>query len=119
MGDLTSNFSKSEIACKCGCGSDDISIELVERIQSIREIMGKPIHINSGVRCSHHNAKVGGSGESEHLTGEAVDIRCEDSPSRHELLFLLMKKFNRIGIAKDFIHVGISKTKAQNVVWVY
>ena len=119
MGDLTKDFSRYEMACKCGCGADDISIDLVERLQSIRDIMGKPIHINSGVRCPHHNAKVGGSGESEHITGDAVDIQCEGSPLRYELLFLLMKKFNRIGIAKNFIHVGISKTKAQNVIWVY
>ena len=119
MGDLTKNFSKYEFACKCDCGYDDISLDLVDRLQSIRDIIGKPLHINSGLRCNNHNAKVGGAWESEHTTGEAVDIQCEGSPLRYELLYLLIKKFNRIGIADNFIHVGISKTKDQEVIWIY
>ena len=36
MGDLTDNFSRSEFACKCGCGADAISLDLVERLQLLR-----------------------------------------------------------------------------------
>lgn len=119
MGDLTKNFSRYEFACKCDCGADNISIDLVERLQSVRDIIGKPLHITSGVRCNKHNAEVGGAWESEHTTGEAVDIRCEGSPLRYDLLCVLVEKFNRVGIADNFIHVGISKTKDQDVIWVY
>ena len=36
MGDLTKNFSRSEFACKCGCGFDDIDLVL----QSVILLLG-------------------------------------------------------------------------------
>lgn len=32
MGDLTKNFNRFEFACKCGCGFDDIELQVAKRI---------------------------------------------------------------------------------------
>jgi hypothetical protein len=123
MGDLTENFSKKEFACPCGeCQDEDqgMSLDWVNRLQKVRTAYGMPITINSGVRCVAHNKDVGGKDDSEHLDGEGGDIGVEFSHERWNLLPLLMQVFPRIGISKDgFFHLGISKTKAQNVLWIY
>ena len=74
MGDLSKNFKQSEFACKCGCGFDLISHELVETLQELRDAIKKPIIIVSGCRCPDHNAEVGGVSNSAHLVGQAADI---------------------------------------------
>ena len=66
MGDLSENFSRSEFACKCGCGLDSINIGIAHRIQLIRDIVRVPIKINSGCRCLNHNESVGGGRRSFH-----------------------------------------------------
>ena len=120
MGDLTKNFNLSEFRCRCGCGAEDISMELVTDPQSVRNVYMKPIVINSGVRCEAHNEKVKGYLDSEHLVGEAVDIGYSKSKDRFQLVSLLLERgFRRIGIHENFIHAGIGKLKTQDVIWVY
>ena len=82
MGDLSRNFSRSEIQCQCGCGKDDISPYLIERLQAVRNIYAKPMEITSGVRCKAHNEAVGGVKNSAHTLGLAVDIGCSSSKQR-------------------------------------
>lgn len=74
MGDLTKNFSRFEMACKCGCGFDTIDYEIVELVQELRDFYKVPIKINSACRCLKHNKVVGGKSSSQHLKGRAVDI---------------------------------------------
>lgn len=47
-------------------------------LQPLRSHLGAPIYVNSGFRCPGLNAKVGGVPNSQHLVGEAADIRCGD-----------------------------------------
>lgn len=63
MGDLTKNFSRSEFACNCGCGLDDIEMELVEMLQAARDWLNRPMVVNSGVRCVKYNKAAGGKAE--------------------------------------------------------
>jgi hypothetical protein len=46
------------------------------QIQKIRELLKKPIIITSGYRCEYLNKLVGGSVNSYHLIGQAVDFVC-------------------------------------------
>lgn len=75
---LTRNFSRDEFACKCGCGFDDINLLLVGILQYFRDLIGKPITINSACRCTTHNEEVGGEPNSYHVDGEAIDFTCVD-----------------------------------------
>lgn len=49
-------------------------IALAHRLQTIRDILKKPITINSGYRTIQHNAEVGGQPTSYHLKGMAADL---------------------------------------------
>ena len=94
--------------------------KMLSMLDEVREMYGKPISINSGYRTIRHNAKVGGKSKSSHLKGLAVDIACSTSRDRYNLLEALKSVgFNRIGIAKSFIHVDIDYNKSDKVIWVY
>tara|TARA_R110000824_G_scaffold54726_3_gene151171 strand:- start:1142 stop:1510 length:369 start_codon:yes stop_codon:yes gene_type:complete len=118
MGDLTANFSSHEFRCAC-CETSNMDIEFVDRLQFVRDVIGKSLKINSGFRCFSHNRTVGGADNSSHLTGVAADIRCTTSADRMVLLNVLPDYFNRIGIASKFIHVDIDTSKASDVLWLY
>lgn len=44
--------------------------------ERVREIVGKPLIINSGYRCVSLNNYLGGALISQHLKGEALDLVC-------------------------------------------
>ena len=48
---LTKNFARYEFQCPCGCGQQSLDTELAEKLQLIRDKLGKPIKITSGYRC--------------------------------------------------------------------
>ncbi|MEG2649998.1 MAG: D-Ala-D-Ala carboxypeptidase family metallohydrolase, partial [Eubacterium sp.] len=43
-------------------------------IEILRESLGAPVIITSGVRCTRYNAEVGGIEYSRHLRGHAADL---------------------------------------------
>lgn len=47
---------------------------LAEHLQKLRDCLGSPIIITSGVRCQALNAAVGGVANSQHTKVEAVDF---------------------------------------------
>ena len=54
-------------------------------LQPMRDIIGVPLHVNSGYRCPRLNEKIGGAKNSQHMTGHAADIECP-SLGNEELL---------------------------------
>lgn len=76
---LSTNFKSTEFDCHgSGCCSSTLVDEnLVKYLQKIRSHFGKSVHINSGYRCKKHNAAVGGASASNHMDGEAADIRID------------------------------------------
>lgn len=122
----TKYFKIEEFDCPSGASASDfINHDFVKKLNSARHSAGIPFEINSGVRSPEHNESIGGKENSSHLTTTeggacAADISATDSVSRHKILKALFEhKFNRIGIAKTFIHVDDDKTKSPGVVWVY
>lgn len=49
-------------------------IELCELLEQVREVIGGPLIVSSGVRCPELNERVGGSKNSQHMRCEAADI---------------------------------------------
>lgn len=128
MGDLTKNFSVSEMQCKCAnkaCRICNIDKAFMERLQVFRDIAGIPCKVLSGCRCPSHNAACGGKSDSDHLTTGSkqcmgVDISCYSSRARFIILKAAIEAgFVRIGLAKTYIHLGISEELPQNVFWLY
>ena len=103
-------FKEKEFVCRC-CGelppfAKENTVALVhEVLDPARERLGKPIIVNSGYRCAKHNREVGGATNSQHMKGEAADIRCDDNK---KLLKLLMEsqKYDQLIIYPTFIHVS-------------
>ena len=106
-------FTMNEFQCKDGCEMPATAREnikaLVENVlDPLREQLGKPIYVNSGYRCPRHNLKVGGAVNSQHLKGEAADIRCEDNV----MLLRLIKEqgvFDQMIVYDSFIHVSYKR----------
>ena len=119
MTKLTDHFSKEEFDCQCGCGNGDIVISenLVFQLECVRIHYGKPMRINSGIRCLSHNKKIGSRDTSSHIKGLAVDISCGDMRTRLELVKKLLRdgEFERIGFHKDFIHVDVDYDKPKGI----
>lgn len=67
---------------------------LIEKVlDPLREAYGKPIIVDSGYRCPQLNAAVGGAASSQHVKGEAADIRTlTDTPAENKKLFDLIIK---------------------------
>jgi hypothetical protein len=101
--------------------------KLVMILDLMRERCGFPFHVNSGMRTKAHNSdpKVGGKENSEHLRqidglAHAADIACPDSSKRFAILEAAIKLgIRRIGIGRDFLHLGNWYLHPQEVVWLY
>lgn len=67
------HFSSAELACK-HCGVNACLPELLDALEQLRAVIGKPIIVNDAYRCAEHNAAVGGVPDSEHVQGIGADI---------------------------------------------
>ncbi len=67
------SFSPAEIACR-GTGAIKINTEAMDRLQSLRNRLGKPLIVRSAYRSPEHNRAVGGAPASKHMQGTAFDI---------------------------------------------
>ena len=105
---MTENFQQTEFACRCGCGYMAVSPLLVNRLQVIRDIVGHPIVVTSGCRCSNHNITIGGAQSSLHLRGLAADITMGDKAALSALAELLTGWSGGMKYYEGrFIHVDI------------
>lgn len=119
------SLETDHILFKCPCGYIDCnaplpSQNLLDTLDKIRDFYKSAILINSGPRCKKHNQFVGGMQDSEHLTGNGADLVCLTSSTRWKLLdAILYCNVTRIGIGKNFLHVGVDATKDSHVIWTY
>lgn len=124
--ELTRNFSleemlRSDTAKRCGITNkpkaeeetevvENLKALCVEVLQPLRDFLGKPVVVSSGYRCRELNEKVGGISNSQHLTGEAADIRVKD---RHELIEIM--RF----IMDDTVFDQLIREKSATGEWVH
>lgn len=84
-------------------------------LEKIRGVLGHPIHISSGFRCSELNSAIGGVSNSAHLYGLAADILCPDFGTPLEVCEAIKPHMDEFGIDqliyefKSWTHVGLSK----------
>jgi len=67
------NFSPAEIACR---GSEELKLDTdaMDKLQALRDALGKPLIVLSAYRSPAHNKAVGGAPVSKHMLGTAFDI---------------------------------------------
>jgi len=109
------DFKRWEFACTCPrCGGfpAEPAEKLVRAAQSLRNTVGRPIHISSGVRCQAHNDELRGSvPDSRHVIGHAMDFRVEGMTSAQVLP--LAKATEGIvcayAIDESYVHMDIGR----------
>lgn len=117
---LTKNFNSSEFDSPDKKDSGMlIDLKLVYLLQSMRDLIGEPLIITSGYRTKEHNLKIGGVSNSSHLTGNAVDIKCNNSELRFKIIDAAIEVgFKRIEVAPFHIHLDNDLSKPQNVCFL-
>lgn len=72
-------FTLDEFRCQhCGALPENgMNPVLLEKLDKLRELAGRPVIVTSGYRCPVHNAEVGGVPDSQHTKGNAADITCD------------------------------------------
>jgi hypothetical protein len=114
------NFKASEFACNCGvCRGGHMTLRLLVSLDAIRRRWGKPLKVNSAFRCPYQNRAVGGSKDSQHLTGNAVDIAGEGIHSLEFIKAAIWAGFGGIGVGENFIHLDVREIAAHGepVAW--
>lgn len=112
---LSAHFKRSEFACKCGCGFDDVNPLLVEVLEDVRNHFDEPVFISSGCRCKQHNHAVGGKQHSQHVLGNAADIKVKCIEPKAVADYLESKYPDKFGIGRyrTFTHVDVRAVKAR------
>lgn len=119
-----SELTRSATANRLGIDntpSDEIKKNLEKLINTVldplREAWGAPIIVTSGYRCPALNRAVKGSKTSQHVLGQAADIKTVgDKPENNKKLFELAKKMvedGRIVVGQlideygyDWVHIS-------------
>lgn len=108
---VSRNFKLYEFECKDGSGLVKVDPELLDKLQKLRDLVKRPIMINSGYRTPEHNKKVGGSPNSQHLLGKAADIVISGLPPSMVAEFAEQVGFNGVGVYNTFTHVDVRNKK--------
>ena len=107
----TKSFRWSEFGCKCGhCEFDgtQIDIELVKKLEKIRNELGKPMRINSGIRCDYWNKHVDGREFSQHLPkmgARAADISFSNESDKVLIAGRALSLGLSVGVYDSFLHL--------------
>lgn len=144
MTTLSNHFSYNELvnsptAKRLGIDNTPGTKELIELkklavsvLEPIRLYWNAPVIVTSGYRCPLLNKAVKGSSTSQHVAGQAADIRTvSDRFKDNKKLFLLIKKMveeGKINVGQliweygndsgpDWIHVSIPTYKLKNQIF--
>ncbi len=104
------NFSPQEMACK-GSGSLMIDLAAMDKLQALRDEIGRPFVIHSAYRSPAHNQAQGGAKRSRHMLAEAFDIRMAGHDPQEFEALARKHGFHGIGrypkSATPFLHIDV------------
>jgi len=91
--------------------------DAMDRLQALRNALGRPLIITSAYRTPEHNARVGGAKKSMHLLGRAFDVVMTNHDPRKFEIAARTAGFHGIGIygKQGFMHIDTRETPAR---WV-
>lgn len=135
MGTISRNFSWSEFEATSHAAElarkgvrnvipsfevRDSVLALVRKVlQPLRDIYQKPMKVNSGYRCKELNEIVGGAATSQHVKGEAADIRTGSQTETFRLAHLakstpeIWSEIDQMILYPTFIHFSHKRVGAQ------
>lgn len=107
-------FKREEFRCKCGgkyCDGFPAEPQpgMVYLADAAREYFGRPGRVVSGLRCPEWNRIQGGTANSQHMYGEAVDLRIDGVSAADLLAFVNRQPGVRYAYAINSanVHIGI------------
>lgn len=107
-------FDRSEFKCHCGgkyCNGYPVEPKekLVRAADKVRKNLGGAATVSSGVRCTRHNANVGGVSNSRHLSGKAMDFCIAGKTAAQTLAYVQKLPEIRYAYAIDgsYVHMDI------------
>jgi uncharacterized protein YcbK (DUF882 family) len=116
---LSKNFALNEFACNDGSKEIIVDYELIDKLQQLRDTLGKPISITSGYRTATYNKKCGGIATSHHLTGKAADIKVSRMTPLELARAADKLGFLGIGVYPAFTHVDVGGSVAgKKIYWL-
>lgn len=119
--EVAPHLARWEIVCRCGvCFRCTLSPELKRLWVRIREAVGSPLAINSGVRCPTHQRRVNPAvSDSMHLYGEALDIRWPEEMAKRKFHELVENAVGDGGLGAYSwgVHVDTGKNRRPNRRW--
>ncbi len=107
------NFSPAEIACR-GTARLLVNDAALDKLQALRDRLGKPLILRSAYRSPEHNRAVGGAKRSKHLNGAAFDIAMTNhdplafEATAREVGFLGFGYYPRSG----FMHIDLGPARS-------
>lgn len=116
------NFKKKEFDCKFS-GENMMQTEFMDKLQQLRSVYGKPMHITSGYRSKMHPVERSKSGSGPHNQGLAADIAVEGADAVRLLNLALQLGFTGIGVQQKgygrYIHLDLVKSSSRPMIWSY
>ena len=103
---ISKHLSQSELDCNCSdpfCNFTLFNQSVVDSFELTRVEFDSPIRITSFFRCQSHNFNVGGSENSNHMKGLAVDLKPING-NLDDLEKIARKYFKFVIRYKTFLH---------------
>ena len=105
---LRDNFSVYEFACSDDTQVIPVHTEHLNKLQSLRLRIGKPLKLTSAFRSYDYNKSIGGASKSQHVLGTATDLALPSGMTMKEFkAHCEAIGFDGIGVYynSNFIHV--------------
>lgn len=115
------HFKPSEFDSPDAPGSGEkMDLMFVARLDAMRDMITRPIKVNSGYRTPKHNKAVGGVPGSAHTKGVGADIACTTSEMRWLIVNAAIDcGIKRIGIGPTIVHVDADPNLPSPRIWLY
>lgn len=113
-----------------GSPEDNFAFLQSKVIDPLKQALGFDLTISSGIRTAEHNAAIGGAKNSQHVSGEAVDLTSQDNRALFRAA-LAQGEFDQLIWEKGdtdvtkaeakprWVHISHSRNKKRGEVLVY
>lgn len=91
--------------------SDQMDNDFLIKLDLCRDVSGVAFKITSSYRSPEKNKAVGGSPNSYHLKGRAVDIHCSNGSQRAKIIAAALSVGLSVGIMKNALHLDNRKNQ--------
>lgn len=130
MNMLTKNFSLEELtysltAVRLGIDNTPTPeiinnlLMIATKMEEVRDLLGKPITVNSGYRCPNLNKVIGGAKASAHMEGLACDFICREFGDPIKIVREISEsiiQFDQLIYEGTWVHIGLAKEPRREIL---